>query len=59
LSELSERGRLVPEIGRSDVRELIDGNYRLIYELTADAVTVVGVIHGALDLAKLWRRDPR
>jgi len=34
LEELSERGRIVPELDQSAVRELVVGSHRLIYEIS-------------------------
>lgn len=31
LDQSSERGRVVSEVGATDIRELIVGNYRLVY----------------------------
>ena len=59
LAEHAEGGRIVPELRDSRVRELIVGNYRLIHEVADDAVYVLGVIHGARDLAQLWEDEPR
>lgn len=47
LRSFAERGRSVPEIKRSDVRELLWGNYRMIYQITADTIYVVRFFHGA------------
>ncbi|MGH9381202.1 MAG: hypothetical protein ACRD2Z_11390 [Thermoanaerobaculia bacterium] len=43
------------------VRELLLRSHRLIYELHPDILTVaiLGVIHGARDLATLWEREGR
>lgn len=41
------------------MRELILGNYRLIYELRDDVLYILGVVHGARDLAGLWERERR
>ena len=59
LDALSERGRVVPELGDPNVRELIVGNYRLIHEVTPETIFILGVIHGARDLAALWEREKR
>ena len=40
-------GRVVPEYGAQDLREVIEGPYRLIYRVKRDQVDVVAVIHGA------------
>lgn len=45
-------GRAVPEMGRSDVRELIKGNYRIVYAVRAERIDVLAVIEG-------HRRMPR
>jgi len=36
-------GRLVPELETSNLRELIIGNYRIIYQSTKDTVTILTV----------------
>jgi plasmid stabilization system protein ParE len=41
-----ELGRTVPELGDCNVRERFVYSYRLIYEITPDAVHILGVIHG-------------
>ena len=40
-------GRMVPEYQLNEVRELIEGRYRIIYVLEAAQVQVLAVIHGA------------
>ena len=39
-------GRMVPEFGREDVRELIEPPYRLVYRVRIDAVEVLSILHG-------------
>lgn len=58
LEEMAERGRTVPELEEAAVRELIIGSYRLIYEIEDFDVYVLGLIHGARDLAALWQEGP-
>lgn len=41
LSELSERGRIVPELDDPQVRELLLARYRLVYEVLPDRVAVL------------------
>ena len=57
LDEFPERGRIVPELGDSNVRELLPSSYRLLYEIREDAIYILGLIHGARDLAGLWGRE--
>jgi plasmid stabilization system protein ParE len=42
-----DSGRKVPEDRTDMYRELIVGNYRLVYRVDADLVTIVTLIHGA------------
>jgi len=51
-------GRIVPEFGRPDLREVIFGNYRIVYLLKDDEVFILRVVHGARDLLALVRREP-
>ena len=46
LSAFPTSGRVVPELGREDVRELIHGNFRIIYRVEKKAVPVLTVRHG-------------
>lgn len=39
-------GRIVPELVDPNVRERFLYSYRLIYELTAEAIQILAVIHG-------------
>lgn len=46
LRKSPERGRRVPELGRPDVRELLFGEYRVVYRVEAKRVSVLTVRHG-------------
>lgn len=46
LAELPHSGRVVPELGRPDIREVIYGGYRIIYRVSPEAVLVLTVRHG-------------
>lgn len=50
LSELAERGRVVPELGDPAVRELLLGSYRVVYEVFPDHVGIARIIHSSRDL---------
>ncbi len=43
LAELPHSGRVVPELGRSDIREVIYGLYRIIYRVSPKVVLVLTV----------------
>jgi toxin ParE1/3/4 len=53
LDRFSERGRIVPEVGDSTVRELFVKGYRLLYKTGEGFVLVLGVIHGRRDLGRV------
>jgi toxin ParE1/3/4 len=52
LSEMAERGQIVPEFGDPSIRELLVRPYRLVYRLNARQVTILAIIHGA---RRAWR----
>lgn len=44
-------GRIVPEKNEESVRELIEGNYRIIYEISPDKIIyILAVYHSARNL---------
>ena len=45
LSEFPERGRMVPEVGNKAIREIISGNYRIIYRLKDREVSILTLRH--------------
>jgi plasmid stabilization system protein ParE len=56
LRTLSDRGHIVPELNDPSVREIfVHNKYRLIYEVTASQVIILGFLHGARDFNR-WRR---
>ena len=40
-------GRVVPEINRKEIREVILGNYRIVYRLKEEETEILTVHHGA------------
>jgi plasmid stabilization system protein ParE len=56
VAALAERGRVVPELNDSTVRELFVFDYRLLYQVAEDRVVVIAFLHGARDFSK-WLRD--
>ena len=46
LKEHPRLGRIVPEIQEDDYRELIEGNYRVIYMIGVSKISVLTVRHG-------------
>ena len=47
LTEHPRIGRIVPETEQENLRELIEGNYRIIYEITNDGIFILTVHHSA------------
>jgi len=41
-----ESDRMVPEFSREDIRELIEGNYRIVYQVFTDRIVVLTVFEG-------------
>ncbi len=39
-------GRRVPEFNQEDIREIIFGNYRIIYKIKEDEIIITSVRHG-------------
>lgn len=51
LENYPEAGRIVPEKNEENVRELIEGNYRIIYEIISeDLIYILTVYHSARNL---------
>ena len=46
LEAFPEQGRIVPEIGNSQFRELIYCNYRIIYRIEKIRISILTVRHG-------------
>jgi toxin ParE1/3/4 len=43
-------GRSVPEYDIDQIREVIEGSYRIIYYVKSDQIDVLAVIHGAMNI---------
>ena len=51
-------GRMVPEYEEEDVREIIVGNYRVVYLLAGSDIGIVAIIHGSRNIIRRLGRDP-
>jgi toxin ParE1/3/4 len=56
LEALARRGRVVPELADSQIRELLVLDYRLMYRVSAEHVMIVAFLRGVRDFAA-WRMD--
>jgi plasmid stabilization system protein ParE len=45
--DFARSGRRVPEVGRVDIRELLYGNYRIIYRIEPKRIAILTVRHGS------------
>lgn len=52
IEEFPLGGRVVPEIGRKDIREILFGNYRIIYRTLQNKITILTVRHSKQSLPK-------
>ena len=55
LEDFPDAGRRVPEFPDPSLREILHGHYRIIYEVSAEAVHLLAIHHAA----RLLRDDPR
>ena len=51
-------GRVVPEYEDETLRELIVGNYRVVYRLRGQRIGIIAVVHGSRDLLRRLRGEP-
>jgi len=47
LAVFPRSGRIVPEIGQENIREIVFGNYRIVYLVSEDDVSILTVFHGS------------
>ena len=47
LNQFPLSGRMVPEFRRKDLREVLYGNYRIVYRVLKGAVEIVTVFHSS------------
>ncbi len=45
-ASMPRSGRIVPEIGRDDTREVLEGAYRILYQISNTSIEVLGVTEG-------------
>ena len=52
-----QMGREVPEILRKDIREIIFGNYRIIYRIEKTKISILTIRHGKqiLPVDEIWK----
>jgi addiction module RelE/StbE family toxin len=50
LEQFPQSGRVVPEFDSETLRELIEGNYRIVYKTMPDYVSIIRVHHSSKNL---------
>jgi toxin ParE1/3/4 len=51
-------GRRVPEFDLDQLREVIEGSYRMLYHIKHDQISVIAVIHGAREVLRTTHEVP-
>jgi addiction module RelE/StbE family toxin len=51
-------GRVVPEYNNESIRELIVGNYRIVYRLRRQRIGIVAIVYGSRDLLRRVAKQP-
>ncbi len=54
LRSMPRSGRIVPEFQLEFIRELIVGNYRVVYLITEEVCNIIAVVHSRRDLVKTF-----
>jgi len=57
LKDFPEIGRVAPEIGDPNVRELFVYSYRLVYEIKSGGIEILAIIHGKRDFLSVSRTE--
>jgi toxin ParE1/3/4 len=50
IGEFPSSGRKVPEFDADQIREVIEGSFRIIYRIKPGQIDVLAVVHGAMDI---------
>ncbi len=57
LARSPEIGAVVAEFQAEGLREILFGNYRILYRIRADRIRVIAVVHATRDLGSLERKS--
>lgn len=58
IATFSLSGRIVPEFDIPQIREIMEGPYRIIYHIGTDRIEVLTVLHSSQDLEGLTHSHP-
>ena len=59
LDEFAERGRIIPELKDSSIREIFIYSYRLVYRIEDARISILALIHGRRDFQAAWDEKDR
>ena len=59
LDEFAVRGRIVPELRDSSIREIFIYSYRLVYRIEDNRISILALIHGRRDFQAAWEEKKR
>ena len=45
LSKFPDSGQVVPELDRSEIHQLVEGNYRIVYKVGKEEISILTVRH--------------
>ena len=57
IADVPLSGRRVPEYDLDQLREVIEGPYRIIYHIKPGQIDVIGVIHGARNVLRAGEEE--
>ena len=57
IAEFPFSGRRVPEYDVDQIREVIEGSFRIIYHIKSDQIDVLAVIHGAMEVLGISEQE--
>jgi toxin ParE1/3/4 len=52
IAEFPLSGRMIPEYEMTQIREVVEGSYRIIYYIKPGQIDVLAVIHGAQEVPR-------
>lgn len=47
IGQFPESGHMIPEAGFPQIREVLEGPYRIMYHITPDQIDIIAIIHGS------------
>ena len=51
-------GRIVPEYQDASIREMLVGNYRIVYRMRQEVIGVIAIVHGGREMLRVVGDEP-